>query len=153
MPTQQQIAEHLGLSQQAVSKQLAKMSIDWRNMSIDEIRLAYLDRLRKSAAGQDDEYMKVKLAREKIETERALIALKKEKRELVDVAELVPVLKTVFSGFKERLMGLPTFIRSDVYVATGKEVDELAYAQKCEDVLKDCYEFLSSYSKSIENSR
>ena len=25
MPTQQQIAEHLGLSQQAVSKQLAKM--------------------------------------------------------------------------------------------------------------------------------
>ena len=80
MPTQQQIAEHLGLSQQAVSKQLAKMGIDWRNMSIDEIRLAYLDRLRKSAAGQDDDYMKVKLAREKIETERALIALKKEKR-------------------------------------------------------------------------
>lgn len=107
MPTQQQIAEHLGLSQQAVSKQLAKMGIDWRNMSIDEIRLAYLDRLRKSAAGQDDDYMKVKLAREKIETERALIALKKEKRELVDVAELVPVLKTVFSGFKERLMGSP----------------------------------------------
>lgn len=55
MPTQQQIAEHLGLSQQAVSKQLAKMRIDWRNMSIDEIRLAYLDRLRKSAAGQDGE--------------------------------------------------------------------------------------------------
>lgn len=153
MPTQQQIADHLGLSQQAVSKQLAKMGIDWRNMSIDEIRLAYLDRLRKSAAGQDDQYMQVKLAREKIETERALIALKKEKRELVDVAELVPVLKTVFSGFKERLMGLPAFIRSDVYVVTGKEVDELAYTQKCEDVLKDCYEFLSSYSKSVENSR
>lgn len=153
MPTQQQIAEHLGLSQQAVSKQLAKMGIDWRNMSIDEIRLAYLDRLRKSAAGQDDEYMRVKLTRERIETERALIALKKEKRELVDVTELVPVLKTVFSGFKERLMGLPAFIRSDVYVATGKEVDELAYTQKCEDVLKDCYEFLSSYSKSVENSR
>ena len=110
MPTQQQIAEHLGLSQQAVSKQLAKMGIDWRNLSIDEIRLAYIDRLRKSAAGQDDEYMKVKLAREKIETERALIALKKEKRELVDVAELVPVLKTVFSGFKERLMGLPASV-------------------------------------------
>ena len=33
MPTQQQIAEHLGLSQQAVSKQLAKMGIDLRNSS------------------------------------------------------------------------------------------------------------------------
>lgn len=44
--------------------------------------------------------MKVKLARERIETERVLIQLKKEKGELVDIKELIPVLRTVFSGFK-----------------------------------------------------
>ena len=84
MTTQQQIAEHLGLSQQAVSKQLSKLGIDWKTASLDQIRLEYIKQLRKAAAGQTDEYMKVKLARERIETERVLIQLKKEKGELVD---------------------------------------------------------------------
>lgn len=39
MTTQQQIAEHLGLSQQAVSKQLSKLGIDWKTASLDQIRL------------------------------------------------------------------------------------------------------------------
>lgn len=153
MPTQQEIANHLGLSQQAVSKQLAKMQItDWQKMSMDEIRLAYIERLRQSASGQDAEFRELRLTREKIENERSLIALKKEKGELVDIAELIPVLKTLFSGFKERLNALPAFIRSDVYVTTGKEVDENVYIEKCEEILQNCYEYVNSYSSSIEDS-
>ena len=52
MTTQQQIAEHLGLSQQAVSKQLSKLGIDWKTASLDQIRLEYIKQLRKAAAGQ-----------------------------------------------------------------------------------------------------
>ncbi len=152
MPTQQQIAEHLGLSQQAVSKQLSKMGIDYKNLTLDQIRLSYIERLRKAAAGQADEYMKVKLAREKIETERVLIALKREKGELVDVHELVPVLRTLFSGFKQRLLNFPAMIRSEVFVLTGKEIDEQPFTERCEDILKDCNEYISSYSQTIEDS-
>ncbi len=53
MTTQQQIAEHLGLSQQAVSKQLSKLGIDWKTASLDQIRLEYIKQLRKAAAGQN----------------------------------------------------------------------------------------------------
>ena len=52
MPTQLQIAEHLGITQQAVSKTLDKMGIvEWQLMSLDQIRLAYIKRLREVAAG------------------------------------------------------------------------------------------------------
>ena len=137
MTTQQQIAEHLGLSQQAVSKQLSKLGIDWKTASLDQIRL---------------EYIKQKLARERIETERVLIQLKKEKGELVDIKELIPVLRTVFSGFKNRLLAIPNFVRSEVYVATGREMDELVFTEKCEETLKDCYEYVNGYSQTIESS-
>lgn len=150
MATQQEIAEHLGLSQQAVSKQLAKMQIDWKNLTLREIRLAYIDRLRKNAAGQSDDYMRVKLAKEKIETERSLIALKREKAELIDISELLPVLKTVFNGFKQKLEGIPAQIRSEVFVTTGHEIDEQPFAEKIQEILKDCYEYVNSYSSSIE---
>ena len=57
--TQEQIAQHLGVSQQAVSKTLLKMGIDWKEMDLDGIRLAYISRLREVAAGHasiDGEY-------------------------------------------------------------------------------------------------
>ena len=47
MTTQQQIAEHLGLSQQAVSKQLSKLGLDWKTASLDQIRLEYIKQLTK----------------------------------------------------------------------------------------------------------
>lgn len=49
--TQDEIAAHLGMSQQAISKTLSKMQIAWKDMTLDEIRLAYIGRLREVAAG------------------------------------------------------------------------------------------------------
>ena len=96
--------------------------------------------------------MEVKTAREKIEVERAAIALKKEKGELVDVAELLPTLRTIFSGFKQRLLEFPALIKSEVFVTTGKEIDELIFTQRCEEILKDCHEYINSYSRTLESS-
>ena len=49
--TQVQIAEHLGLDQSQVSRWMKTLGIDWREKSLDEIRLAYIGRLRETAAG------------------------------------------------------------------------------------------------------
>lgn len=52
MPTQQVIAEHLDLSQQDVSNWMDRLHIDWRTVSLDEIRVAYIRSLRETAAGR-----------------------------------------------------------------------------------------------------
>lgn len=46
MATQQQIAEHLDMSQQQVSIIMGRLGIDWKNTGIDEIRIAYFRYLR-----------------------------------------------------------------------------------------------------------
>lgn len=52
MLTQQGIADHLDLSQGAVSGLCAELSIDWRTASLDEVRVRYIRRLREQAAGR-----------------------------------------------------------------------------------------------------
>ena len=69
MPTQKEIAEHLGITQQAVSAQMKKLDLDWRNATIDEIRLAYIERLRAEAA-QHVSSSGLDLVEEKAKTER-----------------------------------------------------------------------------------
>lgn len=52
MLTQQGIADHLDLSQAAVSGLCADLGIDWRATSLDDIRVRYIRRLREQAAGR-----------------------------------------------------------------------------------------------------
>ena len=52
MLSQSAIAEHLDMSQQAVSQLMDQLSIDWRNAELEDIRIAYIRRLRKQAAGR-----------------------------------------------------------------------------------------------------
>mgnify|MGYP001184545427 CR=1 FL=1 len=55
MPTQQQIAEHLDLSQKQVSELMERLAIDWQACGMDEIRVAYIRNLRDRAAGHRSE--------------------------------------------------------------------------------------------------
>lgn len=52
MPLQETIAEHLDLDQSSVSRLCAELGIDWRNTSMDSIRVAYIRKLREMAAGR-----------------------------------------------------------------------------------------------------
>ncbi|MFP3624620.1 MarR family transcriptional regulator, partial [Burkholderia sp. SIMBA_051] len=52
MPTQQQIADHLDLDQSAVSRLVDKLGIDYRQASVDDVRIAYIRHLREMAAGR-----------------------------------------------------------------------------------------------------
>ena len=49
---QKDIAEHLDLSQPAVSGLMDRLGIDWKTSTIDEIRVAYIRHLREQAAGR-----------------------------------------------------------------------------------------------------
>lgn len=52
MLTQKKIAEHLDMDQSVVSRLMAEIGIDWKVASMDEIRVAYIRRLREQAAGR-----------------------------------------------------------------------------------------------------
>lgn len=49
---QKEIAEHLDLSQPAVSGLMDRLGIDWKTSTMDEIRVAYIRHLREQAAGR-----------------------------------------------------------------------------------------------------
>ena len=92
MPTQEEIAKHLGISQPAVVGAMKKLGIDWRQVSLDDIRLAYIKRLRETAAGHVSAGG-LDLVAEKAQTERVvrelkLLELQEKQGELINVEEL-----------------------------------------------------------------
>lgn len=89
MPSQLEIAEHLGISQQAAGQICAALGIEWQTTSLDTIRLRYIHHLREVAAGRQAEGG-INLA-----TERAALARAQRLRIEMDLAqrrgELAPV--------------------------------------------------------------
>lgn len=89
MISQQEIAIHLGISQQGVSQMCAALAINWQTASLDDIRLKYIAHLREVAAGRKAEGG-INLA-----TERAALARAQRLRIEMDIAqrrgELAPV--------------------------------------------------------------
>lgn len=88
--TQQDIADHLDMSQQAVSSLLQELGIDWRQASLDDVRFAYIRRLREMAAGR------ATVGDLDLATERAGLArAQREKIEMANAVtrgELAPVM-------------------------------------------------------------
>ena len=92
MPTQTEIAEHLGLSQAAVSKAMMKLTLDWRTSSMDEIRLAYLNRLRAEASGHVSssglDLVEEKAKTERVRRELAMMELMEKQGLLVNIDDI-----------------------------------------------------------------
>lgn len=127
MPTQREIADHLGISQQAVSAQMAPLGIDWRNSSIDEVRIRYLDHLRGVAAGHRSADG-IDLARERALTERVDRQLKElnlaEKLgQLVNLQQLEPELERMFVAFRTELLARDDKLKEEIAALYGVDVD------------------------------
>lgn len=157
MPNQQQIADHLGMSQQAVSKILSKMKIDWQHMSIDQIRVAYIKRLREVAAGNGDgsgpnKLMLARVTKETAEAKLAVLKLKKEEGELVDRSQLFPELQIIFASMKTKLLALPDQIKSELDAIHGINVDREWLQEIVENVLTDYVKYLQFYSEDLKRS-
>ncbi len=127
MPTQQEIADHLGISQPAVSQQMAPIGIDWQQSTMDEIRLAYLAHLRGVAAGHRS-HDGMDLARERSLTERVdrelkMLTLSEKKGQLVNLAQLEPELLRQYIAFKSELEARDDKLKEELDLLYGIDID------------------------------
>lgn len=155
MTTQTEIANHLGISQQAVSKTLSKMGIDWKEMSLDEIRLAYISRLRETAAGHasiDGEY---DLNKERVLTERVDRRLKQyqlaEKMgQLVNIEDLQNELTNVFAGFRQELLSRDDKLKTELDTLYGIDVDVSILNEYTYNALQHLSGYLGGYQPTAQ---
>ena len=115
MLTQQGIAKHLDLSQAAVSTLMADLGIDWKTASLNEIRVAYIRRLREQAAAL------AKAQRERIEMQNSVT-----RGELAPVVLIEEVLTKAASKTAGILDAIPGMIRRRVPVLTADDIDLIA---------------------------
>lgn len=153
--TQNEIAEHLGISQQAVSKTLSKMAIDWKDMSLDEIRLAYIGRLRKVAAGQASIDGELDLNRERALTEQVdrqlkLYQLAEKKKELVNIADLESELSNVFAGFRQELLSRDDKLKTELDTLYGIDVDVSILNEYTHNALQHLFGYLGGYQPAAQ---
>lgn len=127
MPTQQQIADRLDLSQRAVSELMVKLGVDTKKSNLDEITRAYIRHLRGVAAGHRSEDG-LDLTRERVLTERVDRELKEmmlaEKRgTLINVTHLEPELTNMVAAFRSELLARDDKLAADLSALYGVKVD------------------------------
>jgi hypothetical protein len=133
MPTQQEIADHLGISQQAVSAQMEPLGIDWRNETMERIRLRYLEHLRgvaggyRSADGMD--LARERALTEQVDRELKQLTLAEKKGQLVNVAQLEPELVRMVVAFRTELLARDDKLKAEIDAVYGIDVD-IAFLQE-----------------------
>lgn len=131
MLSQQDIASHLDMSQQAVSALLEHLGVDWKTAQLDEIRVAYIRRLREAAAGRGGEGAVGELAAERARLAREQadkIAMQNAvtRGELAPVALIEEVLTKAASKVAGVLDSIPGMIRRRVPLLTADDIDLIA---------------------------
>ncbi|MBI3479131.1 MAG: MarR family transcriptional regulator [Nitrosomonadales bacterium] len=127
MATQQQIAEHLDLSQQQISNIMARLGIDWKTASMDHVRIAYIRHLRVVAAGHEssggDSLVAERILSERVDRELKELTLAEKKGTLINVAQLEPELMNMVSAFRTELLSRDDKLASDLATLYGIQVD------------------------------
>lgn len=127
MPTQKKIAEHLGMTQQAVSQQLAALKIDVKTATLDEIRIAYIEHLRGVAAGHRSsdgfDLARERALTEQVDRELKQLTLAEKKGQLVNLAQLEPEMLRMFVAFRTELLSRDDKLKSEVDALYGIDVD------------------------------
>lgn len=125
--TQQQIADHLDLSQKSVSQFLDQTKLDWRNASIDQVRIEYIRNLRAQAAGHRSEdgldLVRERVLTEKVDRELKQLTLAEKKGLLINVAQLEPELMQMVSAFRSELLSRDDKLKAALDALYGIDVD------------------------------
>jgi hypothetical protein len=150
MPTQKAIAEHLDLAQQAVSQHMAEMGMDWKKSSMDEIRVAYIRKLRGAAAGHTSNDGEMDLTRERAQTERVdrelkLFMLAEKKGQVVNLAQLEPMLVQMVGAFRTELTSLGDKLKTEIDALYGIDLD----VQLLEEHIRDTLSQLARYDPEL----
>lgn len=127
MPTQTEIAEHLGMSQQAVSKQLEPLGIDWKTASMDEIRLAYIAHLRGVAAGHRSgdgfDLARERALTEQVDRQLKQLLLAEKLGQLVNLEQLEPELQRMVVAFRTELLARDDKLKAEIDAMYGIDLD------------------------------
>jgi DNA-binding transcriptional ArsR family regulator len=127
MPTQKLIAEHLDMNQSEVSRHMAELALDWKTVSLEEIRVAYIRKLRAVAAGHKShdglDLTRERVLTEQVERELKQYELAERKGALVSVAQLEPELKQMFGAFKTELLARDDKLKAELDALYGIDVD------------------------------
>jgi hypothetical protein len=127
MLTQQQIADHLDISQQQVSELLKKLGLIWQTETLDSIRVAYIRQLRGIAAGHRS-HDGLDLTHERVLTERVdrelkLLLVAEKKGVLINVEQLEPELMNMVGAFRAELLARDDKLKADLDALYGIELD------------------------------
>jgi hypothetical protein len=127
MPTQQQIADHLDMSQQSVAELMERLGLDWRLESIDVVRVAYIRHLRGQAAGHrsDDgmDLVRERVLTERVDRELKELAVAEKKGVLVNVAQLEPALMQMVGSFRADLLSRDDKLKTELDALYGIDLD------------------------------
>lgn len=139
MPTQQAIADHLGMNQSEVSRHLAALQLDWKTASMDDIRLAYLAHLRGVAAGHRSadgmDLARERALTEQVDRELKQLTLAEKKGQLVNVAQLEAGLSRQYAAFRIELEGRDDKLKEEIDELYGIDVDRDLIAAHTRDAL------------------
>lgn len=145
MPTQQQIADHLDLDQSAVSRFVDKVQLDYRVVSIDEIRVAYIRHLREVAAGRSSgtgiDLVAERAKTEIVDREIKLLTLAEKKGQLVNAAQLEQAYGLMVGAFQTELLSLSDKLVQELRTLYGVDVD----VEWLNEHIYGCLEQLSEY--------
>lgn len=127
MAAQKQIAEHLDLSQQAVSEMLKRLGIDWLSATLDEIRVAYIRNLRAVAAGHKsgvgDDLTHERILTERVDRELKELQLAEKRGMLINVQQLEPMLMQMVSAFRSELLARDDKLKADLDSFYGIDIE------------------------------
>lgn len=127
MPTQKTIAEHIDLSQAEVSKLMSDLGIDWRKASLDEIRTAYIRKLRAVASGHQSndglDLTRERALNERVDRELKELTLAEKRGQLVNVATVEAELAQMIVSFRTELMGRDDRMKADLDALYGIDID------------------------------
>lgn len=127
MSTQKQISEHLDLDQAAVSRLMAELQIDWRKAPLEQVRIAYIRKLRAVAAGHQSsdglDLTRERALTERVTRELAELTLAEKRGRVVDVALLEAELQQMVVAFRTDLIGRDDVLKADLDALYGTDID------------------------------
>ena len=145
MPTQQQIADHLDLDQSAVSRLVDKLGIDYRQASVDDVRIAYIRHLREMAAGRGSntgiDLVAERAMTERVDREIKLLTLAEKKGQLVNAEQLERAYGQMVGAFRSDLLSLPDRIAHELRTLYGIDVD----VELLNEHINGCLEQMARY--------
>lgn len=127
MSTQLEIAAHLGLSERRLRDVLKSLGLDHRTSTVDEIRLAYIEDLRRKAAGTSAgdgfDLVKERVLTERVDRELKLVTLAEKKELLINRDQIEPELQNAFVTLRANLLALADRLKSILDVQYGVDTD------------------------------